>query len=63
MAANDQRHECMIFSGRRPLSFSSFEDVIELLDHVGILQGDGVARDALERRAIPSCAETIETWP
>jgi hypothetical protein len=56
-------HEFMVFIEGRKFTFESFENAIETLDRAGILSVDGAAKDPLERRAVPSCDELVETWP
>ena len=53
----------MVFMGSQQFTFDSFDNAIEALDRSGITREDGVARDILERRAAPLCAESVETWP
>jgi hypothetical protein len=56
-------HDFMVFMGRQKLTFGSFEDAIEALERRGIIGDDRTAKDVLERRAVPECAEVLETWP
>ena len=59
----NEHHEFMVFLGSQKFMFDSFENAIDALDRVGIIREDGIARDVLERRAAPLCAELVETWP
>ena len=56
-------HEFTVFLGSQQFLFESFENALDALDRVGIIREDGIARDVLERRAMPVCAELVETWP
>ena len=62
-AYRNEHHAFMVFLGSQQFTFVSFEIAIEALDRSGFISEYGTARDVLERRAVPSYGEMVETWP
>src|SRR5204863_10081099 len=56
------RHEFKLFLGNHSLSFNSIEDVIELLERVGVLRREGAAPEDVEQNAVSVNGELVEMW-